>query len=79
MSSTSIDLNSLDNTTDEPSRRPPLVLGGKSFGDITDIVCGVIEKPKTPPLWYGMFAASLGLLGVLGAMIGYLIFTGIGV
>ena len=79
MSTRTADLKYLNNTTDDPVSRPPLVLGGRTFGDVTNTVCGIIENPRTPPLWYAFFAVSLSLLGVLGAMIAYLIFTGIGV
>jgi hypothetical protein len=79
MSTRTADLAYLDNTSDDPTQRAPLVLGGRSFGDVTDAVCGIVENPRTPPMWYVFFAASLGLLGVLGAMIAYLIFTGVGV
>ncbi|MCP4898027.1 MAG: polysulfide reductase NrfD [bacterium] len=80
MSTTDATLHShLDNTTDDPSRRADLILGGKSFGDVTDDVCRIVEAPTTPRIWYIAFAISLTLTGVLGAMVAYLIFTGIGV
>jgi hypothetical protein len=33
-----------------PRGRAPLVLGNRSFGDVTDIVCGYAENPA--PLWW---------------------------
>ena len=63
---------------EDPSRRPPLVLNNRSFGEITDIVCGYAENK--PGLWFWpllLFAASLA--GLLPVMIGYLVVTGVGV
>ena len=59
--------------------RPKLVAGNNDFTSITQTVCGIIERPKPPPAWYIAFAVSLCFLGVLGAMLFYLIATGIGV
>ena len=69
----------MDNLVEDPRRRAPLVLGGARFGDVTASVCGVTEMPKTPRAWWVAFSISLGLLGVLGAMLAYLISTGVGV
>lgn len=68
----------LDNTTDDPRRRAPLVLNHTEFSFVTDTVCGVVER-KTPRSWYIAFAAALTMTGVLFAMITYLVTTGIGV
>ena len=35
---------------DEPGKRAPLVLGNRSFGDVTNIVCGYIENK--PARWW---------------------------
>ena len=66
---------------DEPENplvRAPLVEGKNDFASVTNIIAGVAEK-KTPRGWYLMFGISIALLLNLGAMIGYLVFTGIGV
>ena len=79
MSTTAADLSSLDNTTDDPSRRAPLVVGGHDFHFVTEAVCGIVEKERTPLAWWVALAVSMTLAGMLLAMITYLITTGIGV
>mgnify|MGYP005839682577 FL=1 len=69
----------IDNTIDDPTRRPTLVLGDSTFATVTDQVCGIIERPKPPRAWYIAFGISLALVGLLGAMILYLIGAGVGV
>ncbi|MFH0793336.1 MAG: NrfD/PsrC family molybdoenzyme membrane anchor subunit [bacterium] len=69
----------LDNTTDDPRHRAPLILGDQDFGTVTDTVCGIAEMPTTPRAWYIAFGISVTCLGILGAMIVYLITTGVGV
>jgi len=79
MSATTVDTRALlDNTTDDPRRRAPLVLNNTEFGFVTDTVCGVVER-TTPRAWYFAFAAALTMTGVMFAMIAYLVTTGIGV
>ncbi|MFY9341487.1 MAG: NrfD/PsrC family molybdoenzyme membrane anchor subunit [Planctomycetota bacterium] len=66
---------------DEPENplvRAPLVEGKNDFASVTDLIAGVAER-KTPRGWYLMFGISVALFLNLGAMIGYLVFTGIGV
>ena len=63
---------------ENPLRRAPLVEGKNDFASVTEIIAGVAEK-KTPRGWYLMFGISIALLLNLGAMIGYLVFTGVGV
>jgi molybdopterin-containing oxidoreductase family membrane subunit len=69
----------VDNTVDAPGERAPLVLNMDKFSQVTATVCRVSEAEKAPTAWYIAFAAALGLLSVLGACIGYLIVTGVGV
>ena len=69
----------LDNTVEDPGRRAPLVLGDHDFTTVTEKVCALAERPKPPRAWYIAFAVSVSLTGVLGAMVGYLILTGVGV
>jgi molybdopterin-containing oxidoreductase family membrane subunit len=56
----------------------PLVQGKNDFTTMTEAVSRVTEW-KTPLAWYIAFACSLTMLGVLGSMIGYLVWTGVGV
>jgi hypothetical protein len=69
----------LDNTREDPRQRAPLVLGAHDFTSVTEKVCSIAERPKPPKAWYVAFAISSSLTGVLVAMVGYLIFTGVGV
>ena len=70
-----------DNTYEDPTHRAPLVLGDKSFDDVTRTVTDISLQPiqQTPKAWYIAFAVSLGLLSILMALIGYLLLTGVGV
>ena len=69
----------VDNTGDDPTRRAPLVLGGRGFAEVTELVSEVAERPKPTTAWYIAFAISCAMTGVLMGMIAYLIGTGIGV
>ena len=62
----------------ESAIREPLILGHKTYTDITADVCKPIED-KAPKAWYVLFSIALviGLYGV--GCIFYLIGTGIGV
>jgi molybdopterin-containing oxidoreductase family membrane subunit len=67
-----------DNTTGDPRFRAPLVVGGLDFAGVTETVAHLAEY-KPPKAWYVAFAISLSALGLLGACIGYLFLTGVGV
>jgi len=71
----------IDNTGEDPARRATLILGttGESFSAVTEGVCRLAEIAKPPRAWYVAFAISVALMSMMGAMIGYLLFTGIGV
>jgi molybdopterin-containing oxidoreductase family membrane subunit len=71
----------IDNTIDDPRQRATLVTGvtGQSASAVTAAVAGVAESPHPPQAWYVAMAISLGLLGTLGVMVLYLLFTGVGV
>lgn len=71
----------VDNTAEVPGRRATLITGvpGQSFHGVTEAVCGVAEATRPPKAWYVAFTISVLLMTVMGAMIGYLIFTGVGV
>lgn len=68
-------------TTSQPNilDPAPLVTGDKSLQEVTDSVCGVLEAPRPPKVWYVTFAIAAGLTGILFALVGYLIWTGVGV
>jgi molybdopterin-containing oxidoreductase family membrane subunit len=69
----------IDNTTDDPRSRPPLVVGDKrSFSAITDAVSRLAERPATLA-WKICFAISATFLGILGICLVYLFTTGVGV
>jgi molybdopterin-containing oxidoreductase family membrane subunit len=69
----------LDNTTDDPTRRAPLILGDNDYTSVTEKVCRIVEAPKPPKAWYVGFAVASFFAGILGAMILYLFTTGVGV
>jgi len=71
----------VDNTAEDPRQRAKLIQGstGESFHGVTETVCGVAEMAKPPRAWYIAFGISVTGLTILGAMIGYLFFTGVGV
>ena len=67
-----------NNTVDDPRHRATLVLHERGFKSITDAVGNVAERPTTLG-WKVAFVISVSALGMLGACIGYLITTGVGV
>ena len=71
-------LKPLDNTSDDPSVRHPLVLGDNDFASVTDKVCAAAEGRPTL-WWWAAFVFSAGLAGLLGGTIAYLVLTGVGV
>jgi Ni/Fe-hydrogenase subunit HybB-like protein len=69
----------IDNTFEDPLRRAPLVLNHDRFDTVTAEICRVNEEPRPPMAWYIAMVISLTLFGMLGAMILYLLTTGVGV
>jgi Ni/Fe-hydrogenase subunit HybB-like protein len=68
-----------DNVSNEPvAGRAPLILGGHDFHSITTAVATPAES-ATPLAWWFFFIPSLGMLGVLGVAVGWLVWEGIGV
>jgi len=63
---------------DDPRRRTTLVTGGLSFHQVTDKVCGVVER-KTPLAWWALFLPALAGVGLLVYCVAYLFWTGTGV
>jgi Ni/Fe-hydrogenase subunit HybB-like protein len=57
---------------------PALVQGKADLATITETVCRVSEN-KPPKAWYVGFFLALGVLGMLGVSVVYLIITGVGV
>jgi molybdopterin-containing oxidoreductase family membrane subunit len=63
---------------EDPGQRAPLVLGDRSFGEVTDIVCGYAEAPMPKP-WLALFTIFSTVAALGTGMILYLIITGVGV
>ncbi|MEO0478156.1 MAG: NrfD/PsrC family molybdoenzyme membrane anchor subunit [Planctomycetota bacterium] len=63
---------------ENPLKRSPLVENGRDFGDVTTLVARPAER-TVPRSWYLGIGVSVAILMNLFAMIGYLIFTGVGV
>ncbi len=62
---------------DDPGVRPPLVLNNRTFGEVTEIVCGYAEN--APPRWWlPAFMTAFGIAQLGGLFILYLVITGIG-
>ncbi len=57
---------------------PPLVLNNRSLGWITNKIAGICENPM-PAWWLPAFIGSAGLMGLMYALIAYLVATGVGV
>lgn len=63
----------------DPGVRAPLVLGGKTLADVTQIIASIPERKKTP-LWWWIAATITGIGAVgLNGLILYLFATGVGV
>lgn len=60
-------------------RRQPLLTGHQDFASVSNLVCGVVERPRPPRAWYVAFAISSSVTLMFFALIGYLITTGVGV
>ena len=68
----------IDNTQDHPGRREDLILGNQTDTSLTDTVCRIVETKPTKG-WFLALLISLSVLGLLGILVPYLVFTGIGV
>jgi Ni/Fe-hydrogenase subunit HybB-like protein len=78
MSTVPLPRQEIDNTEQDVSARAPLVLGGKTIGDVTESVSQIIERPM-PKWWLPVFLVSAGVAGAGFTAIGYLFVSGIGV
>jgi molybdopterin-containing oxidoreductase family membrane subunit len=76
---TTVPVDNIDNTGEDPRQRPQLILNHKDFGSVTDDILKANENPRPPKSWYFALAVSFSMMSLLGVMIGYLIFTGVGV
>ncbi|MEO0482064.1 MAG: NrfD/PsrC family molybdoenzyme membrane anchor subunit [Planctomycetota bacterium] len=63
---------------EDPRVRAPLVLNDRSFGEVTDIVCGYTEN-KPGKWWLPAVLLCASVAGLLPLMIGFLVITGVGV
>ena len=63
---------------ENPLARAPIVEGLDTLNSVTEKVAGVTER-RTPKGWFILFGISVMLLLNLGAAIGYLVWTGVGV
>jgi molybdopterin-containing oxidoreductase family membrane subunit len=68
----------IDNTVDIPGRRAPLVTGNQTLGSITNLVCGIAERPQ-PLIWYIWFAVAISFAGMFFSLIAYLLYKGVGI
>ncbi len=68
----------IDNTVDIPGRRAPLVTGNQTLGSITNLVCGIAERPQ-PLIWYICFAIAISFAGMFFSLIAYLLYKGVGI
>lgn len=66
------------NTTDFVDRRAPLINGINDYHAVTEKVCRIVEEAPTKA-WLVAFLLSASALGMLGALIAYLVFVGTGV
>jgi molybdopterin-containing oxidoreductase family membrane subunit len=69
----------LDNTSDDPRQRAPLILGANDFTSVTEKVAGIVERPRPTTAWYVAFGISAALSSMLVGLVIYLIGTGVGV
>ena len=76
---TTLPIDHTDNTHEDPTARAALVLNHTEFGAVTNDILKVNESSRPPKSWYIALAVSFSLMSMLGALIGYLFFTGVGV
>ncbi|MEP7354669.1 MAG: NrfD/PsrC family molybdoenzyme membrane anchor subunit [Acidobacteriota bacterium] len=60
---------------------PPLIAGNPSFHDVTEKISAITEGPvyKTPKKYWILLAITSSVAGLLGLMLAYLVYMGIGV
>ncbi len=67
------------NTGEDPRQRAQLVLNHTDFGSVTTDILRANESARAPKSWYFALAISFAMMSMLGVLIGYLVFTGVGV
>src|SRR5690606_1809441 len=55
------------------------VQGEQDFASVTEAVCRPVEERMPPTIWFAVFGTAVVMLLVLFALIGHLIWTGVGV
>ncbi|MDZ7288943.1 MAG: polysulfide reductase NrfD [candidate division KSB1 bacterium] len=58
--------------------RKPLILGRKTYGEVTHDICSLLDRKPTAA-WWGAFFVAASVLGIGIASVTYLIATGVGV
>ena len=69
----------VDNTTDDPRRRAPLVLGDRDFAGVTNDVAAAAERTTPLAWWIAFFVAANVTAVCLGGSVALLLVTGVGV
>ena len=67
------------NTGEDPRQRAQLILNHTDFGSVTTDILRANESARAPKSWYFALATSFTMMSMLGVLIGYLVFTGVGV
>jgi molybdopterin-containing oxidoreductase family membrane subunit len=74
----SVPVNSM--AADRPIAGAPAYLApGYNFRSVTDKISSIVLTRPTGRLWYLLFAISVGMLGVLGIAVLYLLVAGVGI
>ncbi|MEM6553047.1 MAG: NrfD/PsrC family molybdoenzyme membrane anchor subunit [Planctomycetota bacterium] len=68
----------VDNTSDDPRYRQPLVTADNDLTSVTEIVGGCAERNPSR-LWLVLFALAVPMCLAFFSLIGYLVLTGVGV
>lgn len=69
----------LDNTTSDPRDRAPLVIGAKTFNEVTEAVCSINEVERAHRNWWIGFSIAVPVMLMLFGCIGWLFWEGVGV
>ncbi|MGY8753390.1 MAG: NrfD/PsrC family molybdoenzyme membrane anchor subunit, partial [Phycisphaerales bacterium] len=59
---TTAPVNKPDNTIEDPSNRPKLILNHTDFGSVTTDILRANESPKPPKSWYFALAVSFTMM-----------------
>jgi molybdopterin-containing oxidoreductase family membrane subunit len=61
-----------------PPREPEMIAPGHTFGSITDKISAIVTGAGAPPLWWVLMAAATAVVGMLLAVLGAVVFVGVG-